>query len=314
MADVKWIKLMVGMFDGASFKKIKKATLADGQSYRDKLTAVWFELLDLAAKKNLNGQLCNVEDLEIPFTSESQFEDIAIMIDRQPEEVSCCIGWFIKNKMIVIVDDIYSLANWEKYQEEDKLAQIREQNRIRKANQRARLTMSRDSHVTQRDCHALDIEEEIDKEIDKNISIINTLSDSPDEKEKENKINLKNEVYQDIFNYWISMKATIKHRELTDLQKKAIDKAIKRYQIVQIKDAIAHYDLMLRSNYYFNYKWSLEDFLSQSNALPCFTEEGSKWATFIDEVNKNPMLLPKEDRPEERHQAPQCFKDFYNSL
>lgn len=165
MADVKWIKLMVGMFDGASFKKIKKATLADGQSYRDKLTAVWFELLDLAAKKNLNGQLCNVEDLEIPFTSESQFEDIAIMIDRQPEEVSCCIGWFIKNKMIVIVDDIYSLANWEKYQEEDKLAQIREQNRIRKANQRARLTMSRDCHVTQRDCHALDIdiEEDIDK-------------------------------------------------------------------------------------------------------------------------------------------------------
>lgn len=147
-----------------------------------------------------------------------------------------------------------------------------------------------------------------------NISIINTLSDSPDEKEKENKINLKNEVYQDIFNYWISMKATIKHRELTDLHKKAIDKAIKRYQIVQIKDAIAHYDLMLRSNYYFNYKWSLEDFLSQSNALPCFTEEGSKWATFMDEVNKNPMLLPKEDRPEERHQAPQCFKDFYNSL
>ena len=178
MADVKWIKLMVGMFDGASFKKIKKATLADGQSYRDKLTAVWFELLDLAAKKNLNGQLCNVEDLEIPFTSESQFEDIAIMIDRQPEEVSCCIGWFIKNKMIVIVDDIYSLANWEKYQEEDKLAQIREQNRIRKANQRARLTMSRDCHVTQRDCHALDIDIEEDIDKNKNIKENNTKEKS----------------------------------------------------------------------------------------------------------------------------------------
>ena len=178
MADVKWIKLMVGMFDGASFKKIKKATLADGQSYRDKLTAVWFELLDLAAKKNLNGQLCNVEDLEIPFTSESQFEDIAIMIDRQPEEVSCCIGWFIKNKMIVIVDDIYSLANWEKYQEEDKLAQIREQNRIRKANQRARLTMSRDCHVTQRDCHALDIDIEEDRDKNKNIKETNTKEKS----------------------------------------------------------------------------------------------------------------------------------------
>lgn len=183
MADVKWIKLMVGMFDGASFKKIKKATLADGQSYRDKLTAVWFELLDLAAKKNLNGQLCNVEDLEIPFTSESQFEDIAIMIDRQPEEVSCCIGWFIKNKMIVIVDDIYSLANWEKYQEEDKLAQIREQNRIRNIAYRARkkglpvpLNNHNDVTVTSRDALDIDIEEDIDK--NKNIKENNTKEKS----------------------------------------------------------------------------------------------------------------------------------------
>ena len=27
MADVKWIKLKVGMFDGMSFKKIKKAKI-----------------------------------------------------------------------------------------------------------------------------------------------------------------------------------------------------------------------------------------------------------------------------------------------
>ena len=36
MADVKWIKLNVGMFDGNSFKKIKKAKIG-GESYRDKL-------------------------------------------------------------------------------------------------------------------------------------------------------------------------------------------------------------------------------------------------------------------------------------
>ena len=132
---------MVGAFDGSSFKKIKKATLKDGTSYRDKLTAVWFELLDLAAKKNLQGQLCDVEDLEIPFTSEAQFEDIAIMIDRSPEEVECCIAWFVKNKMISIVDDLYMLSNWEKYQAEDKLTQIREQTRLRVANHRAQKKM-----------------------------------------------------------------------------------------------------------------------------------------------------------------------------
>lgn len=171
MADVKWIKLMVGSFDGGSFKKIKKATLKDGTSYRDKLTAVWFELLDLAAKKNLKGQLCNSEDLELPFTSEAQFEDIAIMIDRTPEEVECCISWFLKNKMVTIVDDLYMLSNWEKYQAEDKLAQIREQNRIRVANHRAQkklcnITCNED--VTLR--NALDKEIDIDKEEDKEIN------------------------------------------------------------------------------------------------------------------------------------------------
>ena len=45
--NVQWIRLKVGMFDGNSFKKIKRAKIG-GVSYRDKLTAVWFELLDLA--------------------------------------------------------------------------------------------------------------------------------------------------------------------------------------------------------------------------------------------------------------------------
>ena len=172
MADVKWIKLMVGMFDGASFKKIKRAKLKDGTSYRDKLTAVWFELLDLAAKKNQQGLLCNIDELEIPFTSEAQFEDIAIMIDREPEEVACCIAWFVKYGMITIVDDVYALANWEKYQEEDKLAQIREQNRIRNIAYRARKKTNNlleinhnDITVTSRDALDIDIEEDIDKEL-----------------------------------------------------------------------------------------------------------------------------------------------------
>ena len=183
MADVKWIKLMVGMFDGASFKKIKRAKLKDGTNYRDKLTAVWFELLDLAGKKNQKGLLCDSVN-EIPFTSEAQFEDIAIMIDREPEEVECCIAWFIKCGMITIVDDVYALANWEKYQAEDKLAQIREQNRIRQktyydkqkalknTNTDVSLTLGiTSSNALDKD---IDIEEDIDNNSITNINITNT--------------------------------------------------------------------------------------------------------------------------------------------
>ena len=34
MADVKWIKMIVGLFDGISFKKIKRAKIG-GESYRE---------------------------------------------------------------------------------------------------------------------------------------------------------------------------------------------------------------------------------------------------------------------------------------
>ena len=120
------------MFDGESFKKIKRAKIG-GQNFRDKLTAVWFELLDFAGKCNHGGAFIN--DHEIPFTN---IDDISAMIDREPEELQLCMTYYINQGMIEIIDDIYQLSNWTKYQNEDKLSQIREQNRIRQANYRAR--------------------------------------------------------------------------------------------------------------------------------------------------------------------------------
>ena len=132
MTDVKWVKLKVGMFDGESFKKIKRATIG-GQKFRDKLTAVWFELLDFAGKCNHAGAFINSR--EIPFVST---DEIAIMIDREPEELQLCMQFFVNEGMVEIIDNIYQLSNWTQYQNEDKLSQIREQNRIRQANYRAR--------------------------------------------------------------------------------------------------------------------------------------------------------------------------------
>lgn len=136
--EVKWIKFKVGSFDGNSFKKIKKAKLRDGTSYRDRLTAIWFELMDLAGKRNLDGMLIDPTELELPFDYEQQFEDIAVMIDREPEEVECAIAWFIKNKMVEVVDNVYRLANWAKYQSINSLEDVREKNRIRNIAYRAR--------------------------------------------------------------------------------------------------------------------------------------------------------------------------------
>ena len=133
MADnVQWIKLKVGMFDGSSFKKIKRAMIG-GVSYRDKLTAIWFELLDLAGKSNANGYL--IDNNEIPYHT---FEDIAIMLDRETEEIELCMQFFLKEKMVEIIDNIYCLSNFEKYQCVEGLEKIREQRRIAQAKWRDR--------------------------------------------------------------------------------------------------------------------------------------------------------------------------------
>lgn len=133
MADnVQWIKLKVGMFDGNSFKKIKRAKIG-GVSYRDKLTAVWFELLDLAGKCNANGYL--IDNNEIPYHS---FDDIATMLDREEKEIELCMQFFINEHMVEIIDDVYCLSNFIKYQNQEGLEKIREQKRLAQAKWRER--------------------------------------------------------------------------------------------------------------------------------------------------------------------------------
>ena len=133
MADVKWIKMIVGMFDGMSFKKIKRAKIG-GESYRDKLTAVWFELLDLAARCNHNGALVKTDG--IPFTD---LDDIAVQIDRDAEELELCMSFYLKERMVTIIDDnVYALANWGVYQNIDGMEKIRENKRLAQARWRAK--------------------------------------------------------------------------------------------------------------------------------------------------------------------------------
>ena len=164
MADVKWIKMIVGMFDGMSFKKIKRAKIG-GESYRDKLTAVWFELLDLAARCNHNGALVGTDG--IPFTD---LGDIAVQIDRDEEELKLCMSFYLKERMVIIIEDnVYSLANWGVYQNVESMEKIREQTRQRVARcrERKRLTGGnayRNATVT--DGNALEEEGEEDKDTD----------------------------------------------------------------------------------------------------------------------------------------------------
>ena len=107
---VEWLKFKVGMFDGHSFKRIKRAKIDGVVDFRDKLTAVWFELIDLAGKVNNNGYYFN-DDLAY-----TNYEEISIMLDRTEKEVELCINWFIDNDMMEKVDSHLLLSNFTKYQ------------------------------------------------------------------------------------------------------------------------------------------------------------------------------------------------------
>jgi predicted phage replisome organizer len=216
MADVKWIKLIVGMFDGMSFKKIKKAKIG-GESFRDKLTAVWFELMDFAGRCNHDGAF--ISPREIPFY---ELSDIATMIDREEEELRVCMAFFIKEGMITVIDDVYMLSNWSEYQNTDGLEKIKEQNRLRQANyrQKQRLLASNvTDNVTVTQSNAIDKEE--DKEI---------------EEEKEKEVYREKIDYQKIIDLFNTIcKSFPSVRSLSDARKKAIKARLNTYTVDDIK-------------------------------------------------------------------------------
>ena len=170
MADVQWVKLIVGMFDGDSFKRIKRAKIG-GERYRDKLTAVWIELIELAGRCNQGGRFINAKG--IPY---STIEDIAVQIDRDADELELCMTFFLNDGMVEINDGVYELTNWEEYQNETALEKIREQNRQRVAryreNKRKQLQeVVQDAqcnvtcNVTEHYSNAIEKEKEKEKEI-----------------------------------------------------------------------------------------------------------------------------------------------------
>ena len=166
MADI-WIKMMVSMFDGMSFKKVKRAKIG-GESCRDKLTAVWFELLALAGKCNHGGALIGTDG--IPFTD---LDDIAIQLDRDEDELKLCMAFYLKERMVTIEDDAYTITNWRVYQNVDGMDKIRESKRLAQARWRAKQKALPpvDSTVDSTRCLVDHAEEEGegDKELEKDI-------------------------------------------------------------------------------------------------------------------------------------------------
>jgi len=96
----------------------------------------------------------------------------------------------------------------------------------------------------------------------------------------------ENNIYINIYSHWNSKKIRV-HKKITDDMCRAIKKALEKYSEEEIVQAINTYDEILKSDFYFNYKWSLTDFLNRKNGVSTFMDEGSNKNNYDEYLLKN---------------------------
>lgn len=130
MADVKWVKLSIDMFDNRKIKYLRR--LPEG----DQIVLIWVMLLSMAGKCNANGMIFITEN--IPYTVELLADELGF----KESTVLLALQQLEKLDMIHTKDEFFCISGWEDHQNIEGMDRIREQNRIRKQNQRERERMA----------------------------------------------------------------------------------------------------------------------------------------------------------------------------
>ena len=163
MADVKWIKIVPDVFDDDKIKLIE--TMPEG----DSIIVIWFKLLCLAGKQNRDGFLL-LND-KIAYTDEM----LSTVFRRPLNTVRLALSTFEQFDMIEIINGAVYVTKWEKHQSVDKMAELREYNRLAQQKSRAKKKLLppnndvNDKSMTSQRCQGtdIDIEEDKDKEKEK---------------------------------------------------------------------------------------------------------------------------------------------------
>jgi len=134
--EVEWIKITTDMFDN------KKIRIIESMPDSDAILIIWIKLLTLAGKINASGFIFIRED--IPYS----VEELATVIDRPLNTVRLALGVFEKYGMIHMNGSHFVVSNWEKYQNVEGLARIRELTRLRVANYRGRQKLLKQGNVS----------------------------------------------------------------------------------------------------------------------------------------------------------------------
>lgn len=156
MAEVKWVKLTTDMFDNRKIKHLRK--LPEGNN----IVLIWVMLLTMAGRCNSGGMIFLTEN--IPYTPKM----LADELDFEENTVALALQALEQLDMIVTDNGFFTIAGWEEYQNIDRLAEIREYNRLAKQKSRAKQKLLQDVNdmsMTSQSCH--DTEEEEEEDLDK---------------------------------------------------------------------------------------------------------------------------------------------------
>ena len=126
MADVKWVKLTTDMFDNRKVKHLRR--LPEGNN----IVLIWVMLLTMAGRCNSGGMIFLTEN--IPYTAKM----LADELDFEENTVVLALKALEQLDMIVTDNGVFTIAGWEEYQNTDRLAEIREYNRLSKQKERAK--------------------------------------------------------------------------------------------------------------------------------------------------------------------------------
>lgn len=284
------------MFDNRKIKHLRK--MPEGNN----IVLIWVMLLTMAGRCNSGGMIFLTEN--IPYTTKM----LADELDFDENTIILALRVLSEFGMIIYDETKFAIQNWEEHQNVEGMDRIREQNRIRKRNQRERQKMAlieEKSHVTSRDSHATDID------IDKDIDIYNSNIIITEKSEKKTKIN-----YQEIVDKYnsicISFPRVIK---LSDARKKAIKARLSIYSLEEIETVFrkAEQSKHLKGDNNLNWKADFDWLLKDKNMAKVLEGKYDNNNSF-DKKNDKPKPTNKFNNFQQRNYSKSQIDDLEKRL
>lgn len=237
MADVKWIRLSIDMFDNRKIKYLR--SLPDG----DSLILIWVMLLTVAGRCNAGGMIFLTEN--VPYTVNM----LAKELDFEESTITLAINAFKSLGMVDYVSENLLITGWEEHQNADGLEKIKEQNRIRQKKFKEKQKLLLDNvtnNVADNKEVTLDNAIELELEIERDIDIEKDIKNKTKELANAQTYFPNDEKLNSTFLDFMNMRKSLKNGKMTE---RAITMMINKLNKYEVNTAIAMLEQSILNNW-----------------------------------------------------------------